>query len=218
MSQNKIIFLLFAIYCTSGMSWKQIFTISGVAVAGFLYLIYSQQEKILYLNETIPPKRTSENPSPFANPKQQGLDYENIWITTKDNIKLHAWWIPYKTYDNKAAPTLIFYHANAGNMGFRLPNLLAIYNKLNVNIFILSYRGYGESEGIPNEDGIKIDAMTAFEYVCKNKKNEIDMDKIYLFGRSLGGAVAIHTAFEIEKLGENNVKLAGLVLENTFCS
>eukprot|EP01084_Bolivina_argentea_P291155 500374_1 len=221
MSQQKILFLLFAIYCSSGMSWKQIFTISGVAVAGFLYLIYSQQEKILYLNETIPPKRTSENPSPFANPKQSGLDYENIFITTKDNIKLHAWWIPFNNNNNtnKPSPTLIFYHANAGNMGFRLPNLVAIHNRLNVNIFIISYRGYGESEGIPNEEGIKIDALTAFNYVCENKKTEIDLNKIYLFGRSLGGAVAIYTAFEIEKLqGNNNKKIAGLIIENTFSS
>ena len=116
MSQQKILFLLFAIYCSSGMSWKQIFTLGGVAVAGFLYLIYSQQEKILYLNETIPPKRTSENPSPFANPKQSGLEYQDIWITTKDNIKLHCWWIPYtSTLSTKPAPTLIFYHANAGS-------------------------------------------------------------------------------------------------------
>lgn len=116
MSQQKILFLLFAIYCSSGMSWKQIFTIGGVAVAGFLYLIYSQQEKILYLNETIPPKRTSQNPSPFANPKQSGLEYQDIYITTKDNIKLHCWWIP--QIQSISAPTLIFYHANAGSFVF----------------------------------------------------------------------------------------------------
>ena len=99
------------------MSWKQIFTIGGVAVAGFLYLIYSQQEKILYLNETIPPKRTSENPAPFANPKQSGLEYQDIWITTKDNLRLHSWWIPYTSFESsKPAPTLIFYHANAGSL------------------------------------------------------------------------------------------------------
>ena len=138
MSNQKVLFIFFAIYCASGMylihnslitqthtqlkigmSWRQIFTVGGVAVAGFLYLIYSQQEKILYLNETIPPKRTSENPSPFANPKQQGMDYEDVYITTKDNIKLHAWWIPYKSpFDHriKLPPTLIFYHANAGSL------------------------------------------------------------------------------------------------------
>eukprot|EP01084_Bolivina_argentea_P152214 265557_1 len=217
MSQ-KIIVLLCAIYLTSGMSWKQIITLGSVAVAGFLYLIYSQQEKILYLNETIPPKRTSDNPHPFANPKQQGLDYENIWFTTKDNLKLHAWWIPYTSTTNRPAPTLIFYHANAGNMGFRLPNLLQIHNKLKVNIFIVSYRGYGESEGEPNEEGIQIDALAAFDWVHQNKSDEIDVNSIFVFGRSLGGAVAIYTASEIQNRDTDDRKIAGLIIENTFSS
>jgi len=227
MSQQKILFLLFAIYCSSGMSWKQIFTISGVAVAGFLYLIYAQQEKILYLNETIPPKRTSQNPPPYANPKQQGLEYEDVWITTTDNVKLHAWWIPHSSTSTKPAPTLIFYHANAGNMGFRLPNLVALHDKLKVNIFILSYRGYGESEGEPSEDGIKLDALAAFQYVYYQRKHEIDRSKIYIFGRSLGGAVAIYTTYALQELGKEKQdgdgdgeapKVAGLIIENTFTS
>lgn len=118
MSQ-KIFFLLLVIYLSSEMSWKQIFAFSGVAVAGFFYLIYVQQEKILYLNETIPPKKTSQNPAPFANPRQQGLDYEEVWITTKDGIRLHAWWIPadpMTLQHGHKAPTIVFYHANAGSL------------------------------------------------------------------------------------------------------
>eukprot|EP00485_Elphidium_margaritaceum_P000800 CAMPEP_0202688636 /NCGR_PEP_ID=MMETSP1385-20130828/4124_1 /ASSEMBLY_ACC=CAM_ASM_000861 /TAXON_ID=933848 /ORGANISM="Elphidium margaritaceum" /LENGTH=308 /DNA_ID=CAMNT_0049343655 /DNA_START=158 /DNA_END=1084 /DNA_ORIENTATION=- len=202
------------------MSWKQIFTFSGVAVAGFLYLIYSQQEKILYLNETIPPKRTSENPAPYANPKQSGLDYEDVWFTTKDNHRLHAWWIPFTSRDDRTAPTLVFYHANAGNMGFRLPNLVAIHEKLNMNIFIISYRGYGESEGIPGEDGMKMDAVEGIQYLWTHKQNEMDAQKIFLFGRSLGGAVAVATAYALEhdQQLENAPRIAGLILENTFSS
>merc|ERR1719295_1888750 len=200
----------------SKMSWKQIFTFSGVAVAGFLYLIYVQQEKILYLNETIPPKRTSQNPAPFANPGQQGMDYSEVWVTTKDGLKLHAWWIPYDPLRRDSGgkgPTLIFYHANAGNMGFRIPNLKALHDELNVNIFILSYRGYGESEGVPNEDGLKIDAMAGLDYVINNRSDDIDENKLFLFGRSLGGAVAIYAAAQREKEGGT---IGGVIVENTF--
>jgi len=214
MSQ-KILFLLFLIYCSSEMSWKQLFTFSGVAVAGFLYLIYVQQEKILYLNETVPPKKTSRNPAPFANPGQHGLDYREVWVTTKDGVKLHCWWIP---RDPAAADstdgrqnTLVFYHANAGNMGFRLPNLVALHNAIDVNIFILSYRGYGESEGVPSEDGLKIDALAALDYVERERPD----DRLFLFGRSLGGAVAIYAAAEREREGG---AIAGVIVENTFCS
>jgi len=216
MSQ-KLLFLVFAIYCSSEMSWKQLITFGTVAVSGFLYLIYIQQEKILYLNETIPPKKTSQNPSPFANPRQQGLDFEDVWITTNDGIKLHCWWIPCDLMalgpDGKA-PTVVFYHANAGNMGFRLPNLVSLHSKLNVNIFILSYRGYGESEGSPNEDGIKIDAVAGLDYVL-SRSNEVDPERVFLFGRSLGGAVAIYAAAETERRGG---RLGGVIVENTFTS
>ncbi len=63
-----------------------------------------------------------------------------------------------------------------------------------------------ETEGIPNEERIKIDASTAFNYMCENKKTEIDLNKIYLFGRSLGGTVAIYTTFEMETLQGNYAK------------
>jgi hypothetical protein len=50
----------------------------------------------------------------------------------------------------KECPTLLFFHANAGNMGMRLPNIVAIYQRLKWNVFIVSYRGYGESSGAPS--------------------------------------------------------------------
>lgn len=112
-------------------------------------------------------------------------------------------------------------------MGFRLPNLVAIHERLQVNIFILSYRGYGESEGEPEEEGIKIDALAGFNYVYEKKKDEIDRNKIYIFGRSLGGAVAIYTAYALQQQEYNKddnkdknteSPLAGLIIENTFTS
>ena len=60
---------------------------------------------------------------------------------------------------------------------------------MKTNVFIVNYRGYGESEGKPSEDGIAIDAKATMEYVLRRK--EIDNRKIYLFGRSLGAAVGI---------------------------
>ena len=62
-------------------------------------------------------------------------------------------------------------------------------NRLNANVLILAYRGYGDSEGTPLEDGLKMDADATLEYA--QGRDDIDNDKIYVFGRSLGGAVAI---------------------------
>jgi len=57
----------------------------------------------------------------------------------------------------------------------------------------------------------------AFDYVIKQRASEIDMSRIFIFGRSLGGAVAIYTAYEAQKRYKN-VKIAGLIIENTFAS
>jgi pimeloyl-ACP methyl ester carboxylesterase len=177
-------------------------------VAGFLYLIYRQQDKILYLPEAVPPRRTSENPAPFANPAQMHMKYRDVHLTSKDGTKLHAWWIPQD--NSKRAPTLIFFHANAGNMGHRIPNIKQLVTKLGFNVFILSYRGYGESDGEPEEYGIKEDAQATWDYVTTELAEEIDPKQLYVFGRSLGGAVAIHLADKVSP------QITGLILENTF--
>ena len=55
---------------------------------------------------------------------------------------------------------------------------------MKTNVFIVSYRGYGESEGKPSEDGIALDAKATMEYILKRnpQRKEIDNRKIYLFG------------------------------------
>jgi len=74
----------------------------------------------------------------------------------------------------------------------------------------LSYRGYGKSEGIPSEKGIKLDAQATLEYL--SSRPDINANKILVFGRSLGGAVAV------DLCSKNPNKIHGLILENTFTS
>jgi len=77
-------------------------------------------------------------------------------------------------------------------------------------VLILAYRGYGDSEGTPSEDGLKLDADATLEYA--QSRDDIDNDRIFIFGRSLGGAVAIQLAM----VHSNSIK--GLIIENTFTS
>ena len=74
----------------------------------------------------------------------------------------------------------------------------------------MAYRGYSESEGIPSEPGLKLDGIAILEYIFS--RGDIDTSKIFVLGRSLGGAVATYAV--------NNIKheIAGLILENTFTS
>ena len=61
----------------------------------------------------------------------------------------------------KSRPTVIIYHANAGNMGHRIPLANIFWNNLGCNVMMLSYRGYGFSEGSPSEKGMRIDAQVS---------------------------------------------------------
>lgn len=199
------------------MTWKKILGTIATLGGGMLFMIYYFQEKLLYLNKIFPQFQTpQQNPPGFRSPgdvshlPQQfdDLIYEDVFIKTSDNIRLHAWFIFAKAGDTKTAPTLMFFHANAGNMGFRLPNVAAMSQKWNSNVFMLSYRGYGNSEGEPNEAGIKLDADAAMKHLLE--RSDIDTSKIFVFGRSLGGAVAVHAARKFDD------EIAGLIVENTF--
>uniref|UniRef100_A0A0D3EDS7 Peptidase S9 prolyl oligopeptidase catalytic domain-containing protein n=1 Tax=Brassica oleracea var. oleracea TaxID=109376 RepID=A0A0D3EDS7_BRAOL len=82
--------------------------------------------------------------------------------------------------------------------------------KLKCNVFMLSYRGYGESEGYPSQHGIIKDAQAALDHL--SQRADIDTSRIVVFGRSLGGAVGA-------VLTKNNPeKVSALILENTFTS
>lgn len=58
------------------------------------------------------------------------------------------------------------------------------YHKLNINILMVEYRGYGLSEGTPSEQGLYVDAQSALDYLMQ--RTDIDRTKIIVFGRSLG--------------------------------
>jgi len=107
-------------------------------------------------------------------------------------------------------PTLVFFHGNAGNIGHRLPNVKDLLNAVACNVFMVEYRGFGKSTGDPTENGLKIDAVTAITYISGRK--DLNVNKIVLFGRSLGGAVAVHVG------KHHSDKLSGIILENTFTS
>ena len=111
----------------------------------------------------------------------------------------------------------MFFHGNAGNIGLRLPNAAQMYHNLGCNIFMVEYRGYGDSDDVkPNEKGLKLDAESAYQFLLSSSEVTIDTDKIFVFGRSLGGAVAFHLA----RYAETHLQkpLRGIIVENTFRS
>ena len=94
-------------------------------------------------------------------------------------------------------PTVLYLHGNAGNIGHRLVNVQGLYNSIGCNVALLEYRGYGRSEGTPSEEGICMDAQAALDFLLT--RSDINTEKILVFGRSLGGAVAIDLATRLKK-------------------
>jgi uncharacterized protein len=133
----------------------------------------------------------------------RGLNVEDVWLTTSDGVKLHAWWIP----DDKARFTVLAFHGNASNIANRAPTYEFLHDA-HVNVLALEYRGYGRSEGKPSEGGIYRDADAAYEYLVNSRG--IDGKAIISFGQSLGTAVATHLSAHRQ--------VAAVVLEAPFPS
>jgi len=140
-------------------------------------------------------------------------------IQTEDGISIHSWLLLHPNSLIEKIPTIIFFHGNAGNIGLRLPNAIEMFNLLKANILMVEYRGYGDSDTVaPSEPGLKKDAEASLRFLSSHP--QIDPTRIFLFGRSLGGAVAIHLAKyaqQQQRLGTMQ-PLAGIIVENTFLS
>ncbi|KAH9512651.1 Alpha/beta hydrolase domain-containing protein 13 [Bulinus truncatus] len=159
---------------------------------------------LLYHPESPPDSRMM-----VITPEAFQMPYENHFVRTKDGTRINVVLIKQM---HRTTPTVVFFHGNAGNVGHRLQNALGLYSVLNANILMVEYRGYGKSDGSPSESGLYQDAEAAMDFLFK--RSDIDQSQIVLFGRSLGGAVAIYLASS----PVYGPKIAAVVLENTFTS
>jgi fermentation-respiration switch protein FrsA (DUF1100 family) len=134
-----------------------------------------------------------------------------LFIPTPDGESLSAFYIRANKQHARNV-TILMFHGNAGNIGYRLPIAKVLVNDLRCNVLMLQYRGYGLSTGNPNEKGLMIDAQTGLDYI--RERPELRGTKIVIYGQSIGGAVSIGLASRNQKQQD----IAGVVLENTFTS
>lgn len=136
-------------------------------------------------------------------PEDVGLKYEDVFFKTEDGVTLNGWFIPAK----KSELTLLFCHGNGGNISHRLESIKSFHN-IGLNVFIFDYREYGRSNGRVSEEGTYLDALAAYNYLLS--REDVNRDGIIVFGRSLGGNVAIDLATKVE--------VSALICEGTFTS
>lgn len=144
-----------------------------------------------------------------ATPADAGLDYEDVRLQTPDGESIAAWHVPAApdAYGPGSGFTLLFFHGNAGNISHRVDSI-AFFHELGLSVFIIDYRGFGESTGKASVCGTVQDALAAWQWLTERK--QVPASRIILFGRSLGGGVAAALAAQVAP--------RALILESTFTS
>ena len=168
--------------------------ISSIILVYFVIIlfVYFYQRNLLY--------HPSENN--YLNDKIS-FNYKEIFIETDEDIKLKSWFIE---KDLEKFKTILFFHGNAGNLFNRVYKLNEL-NKLDLNILIISWRGFSGNEGKPTEKNLYHDAEKSIKWL---NNRGIDNKNIILYGESLGTGVAT-------ELGKKNT-FGGIILESPFTS
>jgi fermentation-respiration switch protein FrsA (DUF1100 family) len=138
-----------------------------------------------------------------STPREIGLEFEDVYFFSSDGIKLNGWYIPAK----ESRTTVLFCHGNAGNISHRI-EIIDLFCKLGLNVFIFDYRGYGGSQGSPSEEGLYIDAQAAYKYLIDTRN--LDEGSIVVYGKSMGANVAVELC--------SKVKPGALISESAFTS
>jgi uncharacterized protein len=139
-------------------------------------------------------------------PAELDLGVRRMTVTTSDGVRLVSWAMP---VDKGSGYWLLICHGNGGNISEAgRPYHYAGLRALGLSLFAFDYRGYGESEGTPSEEGLYLDADAAYRYL--RATIGVPPERIVIFGHSLGSAVAVELA--------GRVPAAGLILDGALTS
>ncbi len=141
-------------------------------------------------------------------PKRLGIDNgERIELVMDDGTKLAGWYLKPVEAGNTSFPALLWFYGNGENIAGIYP-VLRDFQPPGAALLVLDYPGYGGSQGRPTEAALYAAADAA--YAALAARPGVDVRRIYVYGRSLGSAVATYVAARHA--------VAGLVLESPFTS
>ncbi|MFC1478739.1 alpha/beta hydrolase [Candidatus Margulisiibacteriota bacterium] len=126
-----------------------------------------------------------------ATPKDAGMEYEDIYLTTSDNVRINLWHIGHQD----SRKIVLFFHGNGANMSYLLP-VMEYFHEMPAASCFVDYRGYGLSGGKPTEKKLYADARQVYRYLIDEKHYK--PQDIILWGWSLGASVAIDLAVDHE--------------------
>jgi hypothetical protein len=105
-------------------------------------------------------------------PADYGIPYEDLYIAVRDVNKkgdrIHAWLMP---AEHSSGKYLLYLHGSALNVGANI-NHAQRFRKMGLSVLLVSYRGYGKSDGtFPEEDNLYADAEAAWNYLVHRKRS-----------------------------------------------
>jgi fermentation-respiration switch protein FrsA (DUF1100 family) len=143
---------------------------------------------------------------PYATPAHFHQKYENVYFNSRDGTRLHGWFVPAQ---GKPKATIVYFQGTTKNISANYSNVDWL-PPAGYNVFAFDYRGYGESEGEPDRQGVHDDALAALDYISARK--DTGTDKLVILGQSLGGAIAIVAA------AERKQDIRAVIIESAFSS
>ncbi len=182
----------------------RLITIAGIHLLVFYALactyLWARQSHFIFM----PLREIKKTPAIYQ------LPYEDIYVSidspNDQKERIHGWWIPAQIQSDK---TLLYLHGSALNIGANVDHARRFHN-LGFSVFLVSYRGYGLSDGeFPSEAQMYADAEAAWNYLVRQKR--FDPNRIFIYGHSIGGAIAID-------LATRHPEAAGLIVEASFTS
>ena len=121
--------------------------------------------------------------------------------------RMVAWWWP---AEDANAPAVLYLHGARWNLTGQTRRIEQLH-RFGFSVFAIDYRGFGKSDGdLPSEASVYEDAQAAWRWVGERQP---DPSRRFIYGHSLGGAVAIDLAAWLSAEGE---PAGGLLAESTF--
>jgi fermentation-respiration switch protein FrsA (DUF1100 family) len=151
--------------------------------------------------------------SPLPDPVQTIGYGERIELRMHDGTKLVGWYLPAAAESGEArqraakSPGMLWFYGNGETIGAIWP-IIRDFRPTNAALLVIDYPGYGASDGRTTEAGIYEAADLAYDALTS--RADVDHQRVYVYGRSLGSAVATHVAAAHD--------VAGLILESPFTS
>ncbi|HZQ63521.1 MAG TPA: alpha/beta fold hydrolase [Casimicrobiaceae bacterium] len=137
---------------------------------------------------------------------------QDVYLPVSDGAstqRIHGWWWP---AEQKNAPVVLYLHGARWNLTGQLRRIAQLRD-FGFSVFAIDYRGFGASDGdLPSETTVYEDAQTAWNWITQRER---DPSRRFIYGHSLGGAVAVELA---SRLSHEQQKVGGLIVESSFTS